>query len=101
MPGVKVLGDSENGDDVTAQYEPASQADRRHRRTRLAPEVLARANNVGDILTVHDRITTVQAEIDQLQGQINVLSNQSTFSSISVTLTEKPPTTPSPRPCTT
>ena len=48
--------------------------------------LLANANNLGDILTLRDRITSVQADIDQMQGQLNVLSNQSTYSAISVLL---------------
>jgi hypothetical protein len=90
LPGVKVLGDSENGSDVTAQYtnlQAQLNAATVERDSLLA--VLADANNVGDILAVHDRIAAVNAQIDQLQGQINVLNDQASYSSIAITITEK------------
>jgi hypothetical protein len=95
--GVKVLDDSESGVDVTAQFtnlQARMTADIAERDSFLT--LLASANNIGDILTVHDRITGVQAEIDQIQGQLNVLSDQSTFSSISVLLSVQPPAPPKP-----
>jgi len=95
--GVKVLSDSESGVDVTAQYVNLTakmNADIGERDSLLT--LLASANNLGDILTLRDRITSVQADIDQMQGQLNVLSNQSTFSAISVLLSVQPPATPKP-----
>ena len=95
--GVKVLSDSESGVDVTAQYVNLTakmNADIGERDSLLT--LLANANNLGDILTLRDRITSVQADIDQMQGQLNVLSNQSTFSAISVLLSVQPPATPKP-----
>jgi hypothetical protein len=91
-PGVKVLSDSENGFDVSAQYvnlQAKLNADAGERDSLLV--LLSHTDNLGDILTVRDRITTVQGEIDQIQGQLNVLSDQSTYSSISVLMSEKPP----------
>ena len=52
--------------------------------------VLADAQTVGDILAVRDRITTVETEMNQLQGQINLLGDQASLSSIAITLSEKP-----------
>jgi len=95
--GVKVLEDSESGVDVTAQYtnlQARMTADIAERDSFLT--LLSKANNIGDILTVQDRITGVQAEIDQIQGQLNVLSDQSTFASISVLLSVQPPPPPKP-----
>jgi hypothetical protein len=95
--GVKVLSDNESGVDVTAQYVNLTakmNADIGERDSLLT--LLANANNLGDILTLRDRITSVQADIDQMQGQLNVLSNQSTFSAISVLLSVQPPATPKP-----
>jgi hypothetical protein len=94
MPGVKVLGDSEAGKDVTAQY-----TDLQARLTAAQTEetafedVLAHATSVGDILAVRDRIAGVQTEINQLQGQINLLNDKADFSAIAVTLAEKSITT--------
>ena len=52
--------------------------------------MLSHAESIGDILSVRDRITAVQSEIDQLQGKINLLGDQASFSSVAVSLTEKP-----------
>ena len=52
--------------------------------------MLASANNLGDILQLHDRIAAVNSTIDRFQGQINLLSNQASLSSLAVTLSEKP-----------
>jgi len=91
LPDVKVLGSSENGTDVTGQYK-----DLQAQLTAATGErdallgVLANAQTVGDILAVRDRITTVETEMNQLQGQINLLGDQATLSSIAITLSEKP-----------
>jgi len=96
MPGVKVLAENENGADVTAQYtdlQAQLRAATTERDSLLV--VLSRAESIGDILAVRDRVTSVQREIDQLQGRINLLGDQAAFSSIAVSLTEKPkPGTP-------
>ena len=92
MPGVKVLSDSENGSDVTAQYADLQAqlgAATTERDSLLV--VLSQAQSIGDILAVRDRVHAVQTEIDQLQGRINVLGDQATFSSLAVTLSERAP----------
>jgi hypothetical protein len=91
LSGVKVLGDSENGTDVTAQYADlqAQLAAATAGRDALLV-VLSRAETVGDILAVQDRVTAAQSTVDQLQGRINVLNDQTSYSSIATTLSEKP-----------
>jgi hypothetical protein len=91
LPEVKVLGSSENGSDVTGQYKDlqAQLAAATTERDAFLG-VLANAQSVGDILAVRDRITAVETEMNQLQGQINLLDDQATFSAIAVTLAEKP-----------
>ncbi len=91
VPGAKVLADSENGTDVTAQY-----ADLQAQLTAATAGrdallvVLSRAETVGDILAVQDRVTAAQSTVDQLQGRINVLNDQSSYSALAITLSEKP-----------
>ncbi len=91
LPGVKVMGESENGVDVTGQYtdlQAQLKAATAARDAFLA--VLAQARNVGDILAVNDRLSAAQTVVDQLQGRINVLDGQATFSSLAVTVSEQP-----------
>ncbi len=59
--------------------------------------VLTRAQNIPDILAVHDRISSVQSEIDQLSGQIKVLNDQASYSSLDVAIAEKAPPAPKPK----
>jgi hypothetical protein len=91
MPGASVLSSATNGSDVTAQatnLQAQLTAATEERNSLLT--VLSQANSIGDILAVRDRINTVQTEIDQVQGQLNVLNDQASYSSIAVSLTEKP-----------
>jgi hypothetical protein len=90
-PGVTVLSDSENGTDVTGQYVDlqAQLAAATSERDSLLV-VLSHAQSIGDILAVHDRETAVQTVVEQLQGKINALSDQASFSSLALTLSEKP-----------
>jgi hypothetical protein len=91
LPEVKVLGDSENGADVTGQYNDLQAQLKAATAARDGYlRVLAQANSIGDILAVNDRLTGAQTVVDQLQGRINTLNGQATFSSLAVTLSEKP-----------
>jgi hypothetical protein len=91
LRGIKVLGESENGTDVTAQYVDlqAQLAAATSGRDALLG-VLSRAETVGDILAVQDRVTAAQSQVEQLQRRINALGDQAAFSSLAVTLSEKP-----------
>jgi hypothetical protein len=90
LPGVDVLSSSATGSDVTGEY-----TDLHAQLTAATTEldsllaVLAEASSVGDILAVRDRVAAVNAQIEQLQGKINLLNDQASLSSIAVTLTEK------------
>jgi hypothetical protein len=102
LPGATVLSSSTSGSDVTAHavdLQAQLKAATTERDSLLV--VLSHAQSIGDILAVHDRVTNVQTQIDQLQGQLNVLNDQASYSSIAVTLTEKPlskkPAQPAPK----
>jgi hypothetical protein len=95
-----IVSASTRGVDVTGEYVDL--------RARLAAAtatrdqyltVLARATNIGDILSVQDRIQGVQTQIEQLQGQLNELNNQTTYGTITASVSEpapkpKPPVRP-------
>ena len=91
LPGVKVLGESENGTDVTAQYADLQHSWRPRPPAEMRCSSCSReAETVGDILAVQDRVTAAQTQVEQLQRRINVLGDQAAFSSLAVTLSEKP-----------
>ena len=90
LPGVDVLSSSASGTDVTGEFtdlQAQLTAATTERDSLLA--VLADASTVGDILAVRDRVAAVNAQIEQLQGKINLLNDQASLSSIAITLTEK------------
>lgn len=80
---------SSKGTDVTAQFTDleARLSALTATRDRLL-EVLRGARNVGDIIAVQDRITGVQTEIEQVQGQQRLLTDQASLGTLSVTLAE-------------
>ncbi|HEX4903932.1 MAG TPA: DUF4349 domain-containing protein [Acidimicrobiales bacterium] len=90
---VRKLGDvkavTSKGTDVTSQFTDllARLSALTATRDRLF-EVLRGARNVGDIIAVQDRITGVQTEIEQLQGQQRLLEDQTSFGTLSVVLGE-------------
>lgn len=51
--------------------------------------VLGRAETIPDILSVRDRLAVVQGEIEQLQGRQKVLDDQTSLSTLAVSLHEK------------
>ena len=77
------------GVDVTAQFTDleARLSALTATRDRL-DAVLAEAANVGDILAVQDRITAIQVQIEQVQGQQKLLEDQTAFATLAVTLGE-------------
>jgi len=80
---------SSKGTDVTAQFTDlaARLTALTATRDRLST-VLSEAANVPDILAVQDRITVVQVEIEQLQGQQRLLEDQTSFATLAITLGE-------------
>ena len=79
-----------SGQDVTSQY-----ADLKARLQALQATISqlqlieSRAQSIGDVLAVEQQISQQQTQADQIQGQINVLDDQTTFASMSVHLVEK------------
>jgi hypothetical protein len=57
--------------------------------------ILAKATTVGDILSVQEELNTVQTQIEQLQGQLQLLTSQTSYSTLTVTVSEG---SPAPRP---
>lgn len=51
--------------------------------------VLSKAESIPDILAVRDRMSAVQSELEQLQGRKQVLDDQTSLSTITVSLSEQ------------
>lgn len=84
-----VIGEDTQGTDVSGE-----QADVEARLTGLRATrdklgtVLAQAKTVDEILLVQDRITGVQTQIEQLQGQLSTLDDKVAMASLTVSLGE-------------
>jgi len=98
----KVKVSSASGEDVTAQF-----TDLEARITSLAGTrdqlrtLQGEARTIPDILAVQDRLTAVQIELEQLQGQSKLLEDKASFGTLTVNLREPRPggggSEPSPR----
>ncbi|MGD0248453.1 MAG: DUF4349 domain-containing protein [Candidatus Limnocylindrales bacterium] len=71
--------------------------------------IMTKANTIGDVLTVQQRLAEVQGEIEELSGQLSGLSDQAAYSTLTVvfevpilaTPSPSPSPTPSPQPTAT
>jgi chaperonin cofactor prefoldin len=86
-----------SGQDVTAQYvDLQARIDALTTARKQYEQILAKAETIGDILSVEDELSDVQTQIEQLQGQLDVLEDQATYSTLTVHLTEPAPAPPPP-----
>jgi hypothetical protein len=51
---------------------------------------LKQAKNVEDILSVQERLGSIREQIETLKGRIHYLTNATSFSTISLTVSEEP-----------
>ncbi len=85
--------------DVTGQY-----VDLQSRLTALEDSrqqyltILAKATTVGDVLAVQEQLDGIQSQIEQLQGQLNLLDSQTSYSTLTVGVSEGAPARPGPVP---
>ncbi len=83
-----VKNEDSNGTDVTGEF-----TDLQSRLTNLQAsereylKLLARAGTIEEILVVQDRINNERAQIEQVQGRINLLENQTDLATITIHLT--------------
>lgn len=95
----EVRSTTTSGQDVTAQFTDIDAQLTALNATRdQLLLVLGEAKVVPDILAVQDRITQIQIQIDQLQGQKRLLTDQTSFGTLSVTFLEPGATAAAPPP---
>jgi hypothetical protein len=85
-------GVSTSGQDVTSQYVDlaARLQSLQDSRTQFQ-QILTRAQNIGDILAVEQQISDLQTQIEQLQGQLRVMDDQTTYGTLTVHVSETTP----------
>lgn len=80
---------STNAHDVTGKYVDLNAQEHALERTRSTYlTILAKATTIGATLAVQQRVDDVQQQIDELHGEIKVLANQSSYSTLSVDVTQ-------------
>lgn len=86
----KVVSQQISGTDVTSKYVDLQARITALQATRSTYErLLSRATTIGDILSIQTRITDVQTQIEQLQGQLRVLDDQTSYGTLTVTVDQK------------
>ncbi len=90
--GLKVLSRNRNSNDVTDQYTDLNarltnlQATENELRMML-DTVREKTGKAEDILAIYNQLTIIRGQIEQIKGQMNVLSKTSAFATLTVSLT--------------
>ncbi len=87
LNGVKVESENATSQDVTEEYVDltAQVNNLKASETQLAA-LLAKATNVGEVLTVQKELGNVRGEIERRQGRINYFEKKAALSSIAITI---------------
>jgi hypothetical protein len=82
-------GERSSTEDVTNQYVDLNgQLAAWRAQERVYLRLLDRAKSIADVIAVQNQLQQVQSNIERLQGQLNHLEDQSSFSTIVLQLTE-------------
>jgi hypothetical protein len=83
------LAVSSSGQDVTGAYVDLDARIHALQDTRAQfVQILSKASAIGDILAVEQQLSTLQTQLEQLQGQQKLLADQASLATLSVHLTE-------------
>jgi len=95
---VRVLDENATGEDVTDQYvDLQSQLVNLEATRARIQEFLKDAKTVEEALRVNQELTNIEAQIEQIKGRMNFLTDRSAFSTITINLEpEFPVLTPTP-----
>jgi hypothetical protein len=95
---VRVLDENATGEDVTDQYvDLQSQLVNLEATRARIQEFLKDAKTVEEALRVNQELTNIEAQIEQIKGRMNYLTDRSAFSTITINLEpEFPVLTPTP-----
>ena len=101
---IRVLDETASGEDVTDQYvDLQSQLVNLEATRARIQEFLQDAKTVDEALRINQELANIEAQIEQIKGRMNFISDRSAFSTITVNfepefpiLTATPTTTPRP-----
>ncbi|HZD02837.1 MAG TPA: DUF4349 domain-containing protein [Actinomycetes bacterium] len=82
-------GERSSSEDVTSQYvDLSAQLKAWRAQERVYLRLLDRAKSISEIISVQDQLEQVQSNINRLQGQVDFLRDQSSYSTIQLDLSE-------------
>jgi hypothetical protein len=97
----KVTAMTSTSTDVTSQYvDLQARVDALQGSRQQYLTILSKATSIGDILSVQSQLDTIQSQIEQLQGQLNLLAGQTTYATLTVSLSQsghRPSPAPAPQ----
>ena len=101
---IKVLDETASGEDVTDQYvDLQSQLVNLEATRARIQDFLKDAKTVDEALRINQELSNIEAQIEQIKGRMNYISDRSAFSTITINfepefpiLTATPTTTPRP-----
>jgi Domain of unknown function (DUF4349) len=94
-------GERSSTQDVTTEYvDLRGQLAAWRAQERVYLRLLGRARSIGDVVAVQNQLQQVQSNIERLQGQVNHLEDQSSFSTIVLNLSEPGAAGPAAQPRT-
>src|SRR6266568_447290 len=82
-------GEHSSSDDVTTQYiDLGGQLAAWRAQEKVYLRLIGQAKSIGDVISIQNQLQTVQSNINRLQGQVDFLRDQSSFSTIELDLAE-------------
>jgi len=85
-------GEQSSSEDVTSQYvDLSAQLAAWRAQERVYLRLLDRAKSISEVISVQNQLEQVQSNINRLQGQVDFLRDQSSYSTIQLDLTEPGP----------
>lgn len=97
---IEVSDETASGEDVSDQYvDLQSQLTNLEATRERVKSFLEDAKNVDEALRINQELSVLDAQIEQIKGRMNYLSDRSAFSTITITLEpELPELAPAPKP---
>ncbi|HLJ07316.1 MAG TPA: DUF4349 domain-containing protein, partial [Acidimicrobiia bacterium] len=100
----KVTAESESGDDVTAEYvDLQARIANWQAQEAVFVGLMAKAKTISETIQIQQQLSTIQEQIEQLQGRQKYLDGHTSYSTVNLTLLEdgaaaKPGPVPGPKP---
>ncbi|HLF71441.1 MAG TPA: DUF4349 domain-containing protein [Dehalococcoidia bacterium] len=91
LSGAKVRSEQTQATEVTAEFTDLESRLRNLQVSEAQYQALvSRAGTISEIVTVSAKLDEVRAQIEETQGRLNLLTNQTSFATVSVTLAVAP-----------